>query len=399
MSRFGNICESEIIREIEKSTPENTKKSHSSIWNQFSEFCKQRNFDLETEQSVENVAGILMDWGFNMKKQNGEDYKEYVVKTMWNTTAKMLQTMYYEKFNVTFNPFTDLAFKKSRDARNSKRKNLQGNLEKRKNSSTALTKSEIVKMASIWDENSPIGLLKRFFHIAAYELAWRGGEGANCKVHYFKEEKSNNGDLTGRIEYNTVFSKTCQGGSNKCCDSKWLIKNKENPSICPVTLFYKILSHRPNHITTDRLFITPNPFWKNNSSKGWYKNVPIGVNEILKWTKISAEKIGLDTKNKKISNHSHRSSAVSTLAKAGINEQELIKITGHSSSKSIKPYLQLDNEHHSQLVTNLRASDNELATVSTTSMSMSSTKPASVKEQMSTGPIVYNNCIFNNCSF
>lgn len=56
---------------------------------------------------------------------------------------------------------------------------------------------------------------------------------------------------------------------------------------------------------------------------------------------------------------------MSTLAKASIIEQELIKINEHSSSKSIKPYLQLDNDHHSHFVTNLRDKtlDNELATV------------------------------------
>jgi len=28
----------------------------------------------------------------------------------------------------------------------------------------------------------------KFYHVVAYELAWRGGEAANCKVFYFKEE-------------------------------------------------------------------------------------------------------------------------------------------------------------------------------------------------------------------
>lgn len=396
MSRFGNTNEADIQAEINNLIPLNTVKSQSSIWNQFSSFCEERNFDLNTKQSVEDVARILMDWGFNMKKKNGDDYKEYVVKTMWNTTAKMIQNMYFEKFNVIFNPFADSAFKKARDARNSKRRKLQGNLEKRKESSVALTQSEIVNMALAWDENTPIGLLKRFFHIAAYELAWRGGEAANCKIYYFREEKSNNGDLTGRIEYNTVFSKTCQGGSKRCCDSKWLIRNTENPNICPVRLFYKILSHRLNHISTERFFLTPNPFWKNNASKGWYKNVPIGINEILKWTIISAEKIGLNTKIKRISNHSHRSSAVSHLAKAGVNEQEVIKITGHSSSNSIKPYLQLDNDHHMNLVTNLRhkSLDSESTTLPT-----SERESTSIIESTSTRQIIYENCTFNNCSF
>lgn len=409
MSRFGNTCDAEIEREIENCIPKNTKKSQSSIWNQFCIFCKERNFDVDKKQPIEDLAKILMDWGYNMKKKNGEDYKEYVVKTMWNSTAKMLQNLYFEKFKVILNPFTDSAFKKAREARNSKRKRLQNDLAKRKESSVALTKSEIDNMALAWDENTPIGLLKKFFHVVAYELAWRGGEAANCKVHYFKEEKFNNGELTGRIEYNTVFSKTCQGGSKKCCDSKWLIKNRENPDICPVRLFYKILSHRPNHISTDRFFLTPNPFWRNDTSKGWYKNVPLGINEILKWTKISAEKIGLDVKNKKITNHSHRCSTVSNLAKAGVTEQEVIKITGHSSSSSIKPYLQLNSDHHQNLVANLRGKslDIESTMLPTSTTHLNSTLQTSVREVETTSviestakrQIIYSNCIFNNCSF
>lgn len=322
---------------------------------------------------------------------------------------------YLERYRVTFNPFTDPGFKKSRDARDSKRKKLQSDYTKRKESSVALTKSEIDKMALIWNEDTPIGLLKIFYHVVAYELAWRGGEAANCKVFYFKEERFNNGDLTGRIEYNSVFSKTCQGGSKQCCDSKWLVKNKENPSICPVRLFYKILSHRENHILSDRFFLTPNPFWQSNTSKGWYKNVPIGVNEILKWTKTSAEKIGLDIKRRKITNHSHRSSAVSNLAKAGVSEQNLIKITGHSSASSIKPYLQLHTDHHLNLVSSLREhSENFDAPIQPSSKNLfqlhqqssatvtkesTSILESSLQGESARKNCVFNNCVFNNCSF
>lgn len=60
--------------------------------------------------------------------------------------------------------------------------------------------------------------------------------------------------------------------------------------------------------------------------------------------------IKLDTKKNKIKNHSARSTAVSRFARAGINEQEIIKIVGHSSSNSLKPYLQFDSEPHSYLI-------------------------------------------------
>lgn len=73
-----------------------------------------------------------------------------------------------------------------------------------------------------------------------------------------------------------------------------------------------------------------------------------------RWIKKAAEMIGMDTKKIEITNHSSRSSTGSHLAKAGGNQQEIIKITGHSSSNSLKPYLELDNKHHSNLINNLR---------------------------------------------
>jgi len=62
---------------------------------------------------------------FNMKKINGEDHKEGVVKLMWNGTAKILQEKYFNEFGVSFNPFSDIEFKQARDARDMKRKELQ----------------------------------------------------------------------------------------------------------------------------------------------------------------------------------------------------------------------------------------------------------------------------------
>ncbi|XP_063907795.1 uncharacterized protein LOC135125937 [Zophobas morio] len=194
-----------------------------------------------------------------------------------------------------------------------------------------------------------------FFYVAGLELAWRGCEGVNVTIKHFKEESDNCGLPTGRIEYNCIFSKTAQGGSHKLTDSKWLATNTTDPRICPVRLYKKMLSKRGKHITTDRLFLTPNPAWREPSSVGWFKNSPVGRNEMGKWTRTAAEEIGIDIKKKKISNHSLRSTAVSQLAKAGVGEEQLIKITGHANTFSIKPYLQLDGDHHYQMIDKLRA--------------------------------------------
>jgi hypothetical protein len=34
---------------------------------------------------------LLKGWAGNMKRKNGEDYEEAVIKLMWNSTAKLLQ--------------------------------------------------------------------------------------------------------------------------------------------------------------------------------------------------------------------------------------------------------------------------------------------------------------------
>lgn len=350
-SRFGDLSIENIEESISNVVPANTVKTKASVWQQFSEFCKQRHYDLLSTTNPEEIAKILQDWAFNMKKKNGENYKETSVKSIWNTTALMVQEKYFKDYGIKINPFSDICFKQARNARDAKRKLLQENSEARKVSAKALTLHEIRAMANSWNEENPEGLQRKFFHVCSFELAWRGNEAVNCKVHFFQDEIDNEGQFTGRVEYNPVFSKTAQGGSKALASSKWLVRNRENESLCPVRLLKKLLEKRSLNVTSDRLFLTVNPAWEKSS---WYKNSPIGLNTLSKWTKESALKIGLDAKRVKITNHSHRSSAISTLAKNGVGEQQLIKLTGHASAQSLKPYLQLDPDHHGSLIQNLR---------------------------------------------
>lgn len=397
MSRFGESSSGEIEKAINNNVPRNTVNSTTSVWRQFTLFCVEKKYELVEETSTEELASILCDWAFNMKKNNGEDYKESAVKTIWNTSAKMLQEKYFKDYKRVFNPFTDIQFKRARNARDTKRKILQAIPEKRKVSSKALTKQEIFEMALSWSEEEPVGLQRKFYHIAAYELAWRGGEAANCKVFYFKIETDNSGRETGRVEYNPVFSKTAQGGNQKLADSKWLVANTEEESVCPVRLFKQIIGRRGNHITCEKFFLTTNPFWQKPNSKGWYKNSPIGTNEISKWTKSSAKNIGLDVKRVKITNHSNRAAAVTELSRSGVGEQKLVKITGHSNPSSLKPYLQLDQEHHRELIGSIRTTIQ--GTVTTTAQNTSMQQTINKRHESSENQVVYNNCVFNNCNF
>ncbi|KAJ3652243.1 hypothetical protein Zmor_018224 [Zophobas morio] len=111
---------------------------------------------------------------------------------------------------------------------------------------------------------------------------------------------------------------------------------------------------RGNNINTNRMFLTPNPFWNKIQNAVWYINSPVVVNEIGKWVKPLAIVTGLEIKRRKLSNHSVLSSAVSALAKTGVEEQQLMKIRGHQKVNSIKPYLQLHDEHHKAIINKIR---------------------------------------------
>lgn len=385
MNRFGKASGLEISEAIESLTPTNTVKTHKCIWKQFLAFCEERKYDFLEQTSNEHLAGILKDWAFNMKRADGTDYKEGVVKTIWNISAKLLQKKYFEDFNRKIDPFKDIVFEDARKARAAKRRELQALPEKRKSSSAALTTEEISKIVENYDENSPDGLQKKFYQISAVELAWRGNEATFCLVEFFNNEVNIYGEFTGRIEYNTVFSKTTQGGEKHTAASKWLTSNKECQDKCPVRLLQKMLSKRTPNIKTNRLFLTPNPDWKKTGI--WYKNCPMGLNQLSKWTRLGAQSIGINTKKVKITNHSNRSSTVSNLTKSGANLQEVIQITGHSSSESLKPYLKLSNEHHLNIVEKMRKTTLPCSTNNIASSSSSTDNNVS--------NIIYNNCTFN----
>jgi hypothetical protein len=115
---------------------------------------------------------------------------------------------------------------------------------------------------------------------------------------------------------------------------------------------------RGNHITFERLFLTPNPSCMKKTSKGFFKNCPIGRNEISKWTRQSAESIGKDTKRIKVTNHSNYAAAVTQLAKVG--ENQIMKVTRHSNLALIKSYLQINSEHHEKIIQKMRSNNSEI---------------------------------------
>jgi hypothetical protein len=122
---------------------------------QFQAFCKERGYEIMTEPAPPEVLStVLKDWGQNTRKKDGSEYKEAVLKVIWNSVAKQIQESYFEKFQLKIYPFSDILFKSARDSRDCKRKLLQMNSNYRTSSSATFTEEEVERILSLYDENT-----------------------------------------------------------------------------------------------------------------------------------------------------------------------------------------------------------------------------------------------------
>ena len=58
MSRFGEENQDAIKKEVQDLIPDNTKKSKTSIWKQFLEFCNEKSYNIHEKLLVEAVSSI-----------------------------------------------------------------------------------------------------------------------------------------------------------------------------------------------------------------------------------------------------------------------------------------------------------------------------------------------------
>lgn len=79
----------------------------------------------------------------------------------------------------------------------------------------------------------------------------------------------------------------------------------------------------------------------------------------------------------------HRATAVSHLAKSGVQGQQSLKITGHNNGDSIKHYLNTYVEHHNKLINSMCGN----------TYAVTEANPPRSTEYH------YTNCSFNNCVF
>ena len=338
----------EIDEAIKKDGSSATRRTNELHWRTFQKFLSASDLQFDPATATnEQICSILKKLAFNVRKEDGDNFKESSLKSIWNTIAKTIQEKIYDSQGRSINIFEDIAFRTARAARGAKRSELQKMPDKRPVSATPLTADEAKKMIGHWGIDTPEGLNKTLFHVGGFALGARGNEQAFWRVPFFEWETSNSGEKTGRLFYRPLSDKSNQGGDRSIPSPKTLDPASTLDGLF-IDLYKKVLSKRPED-ADPRVILAANKDWKKTGK--WYKKNAVGINTLQKWFKETASKIGINTNQsgKRFTNHAQRSTLATLTIEAGAEAVEAAGMTGHRSVKSLVPYVNPHPKRRSEL--------------------------------------------------
>ena len=200
---------------------------------------------------------------------------------------------------------------------------------------------------NILGDDTPVKLLDTLIFCFGLNLALRSGQ-EHRKLRPDMLMLKEPPNSTSYIIYTESGSNNRQGGLK---ERKVLNKsieyfaNEAHPSRCGVQLFKKYMSLRPSDAPTDVFYLKPRPEGCSRSGC-WYYNRAVGHNVLSRTVKRLCNRAGVDGY---FTNHSLRRTCATRLFQQGIDEQQIMSITGHRSSTAVRMYKQVSHEQEEKL--------------------------------------------------
>ena len=331
----------ELQRLKDKNKNKNTERSTNTWAKRFTKWQEQKGIDVSVGKvSATEVDRVLQHFFAELKKQDGSDYEPDSLRTMLGALDRHFRNAGHE-----FRIIKDKEFAECRQVLNGKAIELREQGKgKRKNKADIVTEEEeeIMWSKGVLGDTSPASLNYTVFYTSSQQFGTRGRqEHHQIRIEHLKFIKNAVTGETEYIEWTEGLTKTRQGGLSK--------KQRRVPQRmfavggdrCPVGILEKVISKRPRKLAqTGPLYLTPLQKFKGRDV--WYSEAPLGVNKIDGFMKTMAALAGLDTTNKKFTNHCVRKTLVRKLQKHGISNDKIASITGHSNEQSLRDYADTD---------------------------------------------------------
>lgn len=342
----------------------------------------------DVEEFDENDLNYCMKFFIaELRNQKGEFYPPRTMKEI----VAMIQHYFQNSLSRTWSIFVDKEFHETRNILDAQMKRVAalGTVKaKKRAASISFDDEEDLWQKGILGDETPRKLMDTLIYLLGLHLSLRAAK-EHRDLAFGKDSQLELVDIDGEcIKYTERISKNRTFGlKHSSMDPKttFIYPNKNNPNRCPVRLYKKYISHRPetNNLKGNTAFylaIIDNP-----KSNVWYKSSPLGVHSIETVVKKLMEKSG---KKGFYTNTSLRRTAMTRLISGNIPDKVIQKKTGRTSDLSDRSYIDI-NLQERRMSACLHGSVENIASTS-----------MSVDKQMNEGTkLLFNNCSFSNCQF
>ena len=351
--RFGNpVSEADILEKIDGIIPRYTKKTtlwSVKTWHKWAEHRQNSGSGVPPELDGISNADLnkWLAWFIvEARNQQGEEYRGGTLYSLCSGIQRYMREK--RKGAEPLDIYKDSSFEFFRKAFDGTLKELR-----QKGIGTTVKRAEIISEEveeKMWREgclgdDTPKKLLDTLVFGFGMNYALRSGK-EHRKLRSDMLELKEPLDGTPYLLYTEPGSKNRPGGlkdrkiSNK---SVKLFANVKNPSRCFVRMFQKYMSLRPSNAPKDVFYLKP---LVSPQEHCWYSARPVGHNLLSDTVKRLCNQVGVSGH---FTNHSLRRTCATRLFQSGIDEQQIMSVTGHRSIDAVRVYKEMPHDQEEQL--------------------------------------------------
>lgn len=353
-TRFRNISFEDIDTFLEENENINTKKKTINDVRLFKTYLINTG---ETKE-IENLTAAELNekcctFLLSIRKKDGNEYEPSTLKGIMCSIDRHLRMK-----NSLFSINKDPQFDKCRRVLTSKQKQLKslgyGN---KPNASDELTDADIEKLfnCGLLGVHAPQPLINLLHLTLCMQLGMRGGkEQKDLKLGDVIIEVDASGQqyLTLKKERQTKTRQGNDPSNTKKIKTKAWAKSDKNR--CPVNAFRIYCSKRPEKMkkVDSEFYLTVNHISERQDYHAWFKETPMGINYIYGLTKKMISQCPSIVGGRKLTNHSARKHLIQKLQDKGVENPQIMQISGHKNVTSINSYSRL-NEHQQKSISDV----------------------------------------------
>ena len=326
--------------------PDNTKKKTIYDLNIWRRYCSSVGETRTLKNIPPNELNILLCRFFmDVRKKDGGVYEPGTLASLQRSIQRCLKDN-----NSNTNILKDQEFAKSREVLTARKRDLVVNNAKgnRPQAARELTKGEedLLFQTGQFGEDDPEVLQRTVWWVLSLHFGFRARD--ESRRLQWGDIGIENDPVTGKqvlVWKAERGSKTRQGdGHCRAFNPKAYATENEH---CPVHLYLKFASHRPEEMKRPEapFFLAIN-HKRKPADPVWYSRAPLGKNKIGEFLTKAAKNAGLPGN---VTNHSVRKTCISRLMDAEIPVNYVAQLSGHKNLKSLDSYKTASDDHQRKM--------------------------------------------------